>query len=75
VKVGGRSFRLPPRITIVIGAPVTPPSGARSVSRAARAMAEQVRATMQDAIDRRGGCKSIARGLMPRLRRPEQQSA
>jgi hypothetical protein len=76
VKIGGRSFRLPPRITIVIGAPVPPPGGTPAVSRAARVMAEQVRGIMQEAIDRRGGCKSISRGLMPRLaRRPERQSA
>ena len=39
-------------------------------------MAERVRGIMQETIDRRGGCKSMSRGLMPRLvRRPEQQSA
>ena len=76
VRIGGRSFRLPPRITIVIGSPVPPPAGTRLASRAAREMAQQVRGIMQEAIDRRGGCKSISRGRMPRLvRRPEQQSA
>jgi hypothetical protein len=39
-------------------------------------MALQVREAMQEAIDRRGGCKSISRGLMPRLgRRSEQKTA
>jgi 1-acyl-sn-glycerol-3-phosphate acyltransferase len=76
VRIGGRSFRLPPRITVVIGAPVPPPAGTRAASRAAREMAQQVRGIMQETIDRRGGCKSISRGLMPRLvRRPEKQSA
>lgn len=76
VRIGSRSFRLPPRLTIVIGTPVQPPVGTRVASRAAREMAQQVRGIMQETIDRRGGCKSISRGLMPRLgRRPEQQSA
>lgn len=76
VKIGGRSFRLPPRITIVIGAPLNPPAGTPAVSRAARGMAQAVRGIMQETIDRRGGCKGISRGPMPRLgRRPEQQSA
>jgi len=76
VRIGSRSFRLPPRITVVIGAPVPPPVGTRAASRAARQMARRVRGIMQETIDRRGGCKSISRGLMPRLvRRSEQQSA
>lgn len=76
VRIGSRSLRLPPRIQVVIGAPVFPPVGARTASRAARQMAERVRALMQETIDRRGGCKSISRGLKPRLvRRPEQRSA
>jgi 1-acyl-sn-glycerol-3-phosphate acyltransferase len=76
VRIGSRSFRLPPRIHIVIGAPVAPPAGTRAASRAAREMALEVRGIMQETIDRKGGCKSISRGLMPRLvRRPERQSA
>ena len=76
IRIGSRSFRLPPRITIVIGAPVLPPDRTRAASRAAREMALQVHGIMQETIDRRGGCKSISRGLMPRLvRRPERQSA
>jgi 1-acyl-sn-glycerol-3-phosphate acyltransferase len=77
VRLPGRTVRLPPRITIVIGAPVQPPpAGGRPAARAAREMALQVREAMQYAIDRRGGCKSISRGLMPRLvKRPEQKTA
>jgi 1-acyl-sn-glycerol-3-phosphate acyltransferase len=77
VRLPGRTVRLPPRITVIIGAPVPPlPAGARPAARAAREMAQRVREVMQEAIDRRGGCKSISRGLMPRLvKRPEQRSA
>lgn len=76
VRIAGRMFRLPPRITIVIGAPVAPPDDARMPSRAARRMADQVRGIMQETIDRGGGCKSMSRGIMPRLvRHPERQSA
>ncbi len=39
VRLPGRTVRLPPRITIVIGAPVPPPEGGRSTARAAREMA------------------------------------
>lgn len=77
VRLPGRTVRLPPRITIVIGPPIPPPpADGRAASRAAREMALQVREAMQYAIDRRGGCKSISRGLMPRLvKRPEQKTA
>ncbi|MGA2639686.1 MAG: lysophospholipid acyltransferase family protein [Spirochaetia bacterium] len=77
VRLPGLTIRFPPRITIVIGSPVAPPpAGGRPAARAAREMALQVREAMQEAIDRRDGCKSISRGLMPRLsRRPEKQSA
>ena len=68
VRVAGHAVRLPPRVTIVIGEPVMPTEeDRRSPTRAARRMAEGVRARMQQAIDRHGGCKSISRGLMPRL--------
>ncbi len=77
VRLAGRTVRLPPRITVVIGPPVSPPpEGERPAARAAREMALKVRELMQEAIDRRGGCKSMSRGFMPRLvRRPEQKSA
>jgi 1-acyl-sn-glycerol-3-phosphate acyltransferase len=77
VRLPGRTVRIPPRITIVIGAPVPPPlADGRPAARAAKEMAERVRDAMQDAIDRRGGCKDMSRGLMPRLaRRQESTSA
>ena len=82
VTVAGRRLRLPPRVTIVIGEPVVPAEeDRRSPTRAARRMAERVRGQMQQAIDRHGGCKSISRGLMPRLAKrgaaghPERRTA
>ena len=77
VRVAGHAFPLPPRVTIVIGAPRFPnEQERRSPARAARLMADRVREEMQRAIDRHGGCKSIARGLMPRLgKHPEARSA
>lgn len=77
VKVAGRTVRLPPRVTIVIGPPRYPEEqDRRSPVRAARVMADRVRDDMQAAIDRHGGCKTLGRGLMPRLtRRVEAQSA
>jgi 1-acyl-sn-glycerol-3-phosphate acyltransferase len=77
LRLAGRTVRLPPRLTVVIGKPVPPPleSGSRT-ARAAREMARKVRDAMQEAIDSRGGCKTISRGLMPRLaRRAERKSA
>jgi 1-acyl-sn-glycerol-3-phosphate acyltransferase len=68
VRWAGRTLRLPPRVTIVVGKPLFPrQEEQRSPARAARAMAERVRAAMQREIDQRGGCKGISRGLMPRL--------
>jgi 1-acyl-sn-glycerol-3-phosphate acyltransferase len=76
VRLHGRTVRLPPRIAVVIGAPVWPPAGAPSAARAAKEMAELVRSSMQHVIDSRGGCKTMSRGLMPRLvRRREKQPA
>jgi 1-acyl-sn-glycerol-3-phosphate acyltransferase len=77
VRVAGRTVRLPPRVTIIIGRPRFPDEmDRRSPVRAARVMADEVRQVMQGVIDRHGGCKSLARGLMPRLvKRPEQRSA
>ena len=77
VRVAGHEFRLPPRVTVVIGAPLFPgEQDRRSPVRAARLMADRVRSEMQEAIDRHGGSKSIARGLMPRLvKREEKRSA
>jgi len=74
VRVAGRVLRLPPRVTIVIGPPRYPNQDEqRSPVRAARAMADRIREEMQAAINRRGGSKNIARGLMPRLGKPTEQ--
>ncbi len=78
VSVLGRSLRLPPRITVVIGAPIGPAGSmdGASLKPAARTMALRVRRIMQETIDQRGGCKTLFRGRMPRLvRRAEAISA
>jgi len=77
VRIAGHTLRLPPRLSIVIGPPRYPDEqDRRSPVRAARVMADRVRQEMQAAIDRHGGCKTMGRGLMPRLgKRPEKQSA
>jgi 1-acyl-sn-glycerol-3-phosphate acyltransferase len=66
----GHSFRLPPRVTIVIEAPrgapwMGRPAGSRKA--AAAAWADEVRGAMQAVIDREGGSRVLYRGLMPRL--------
>jgi hypothetical protein len=76
-RVLGRTVRLPPRITVVIGQPVPPPlavlppAGGReidfSLKNAARLMNQRVRETMQATIDREGGSRNLYRGMMPRL--------
>ncbi len=38
-----------------------------SLKRAAKSLAGQVRASMQATIDRERGCKTMYRGIMPRL--------
>lgn len=77
VRLPGRTVRLPPRLEIVIGAPMQPPAPSlRGAARDARDMAVRVQDSMQNTIDSRRGCKTISRGLMPRLaRRPEKKSA
>jgi 1-acyl-sn-glycerol-3-phosphate acyltransferase len=77
VRVGGWTLRVPPRVTIVIGAPLLPPlalvsarpdaGGPAGLKRAAHELAERTRAVMQDTIDGAGGCKTMDRGQMPRL--------
>lgn len=69
----------PPRVSVYIGRPFYPedflpapgrrdsPQRVSSVRHAATAMAEAVRAYMQSTIDSAGGCKTMYRGLMPRL--------
>jgi 1-acyl-sn-glycerol-3-phosphate acyltransferase len=75
-RVLGRTVRLPPRITVVIGQPVPPPlailpAAGREISfslkNAARLLAQRVRETMQATIDREGGSRNLYRGMMPRL--------
>jgi 1-acyl-sn-glycerol-3-phosphate acyltransferase len=81
-RVMGRRLALPPRVTIVIGKPVHAPLTRRapagvgaageaqdgwSLKRAARALSQLVRESMQTTIDREGGSKTLYRGMMPRL--------
>jgi 1-acyl-sn-glycerol-3-phosphate acyltransferase len=73
-RVLGRTLRLPPRVEIEIGSPVHPPlavvpAGQEGfgLKRAARSLALQVHEIMQETIDRRGGSKTLDRGMMPRL--------
>lgn len=71
----GHTLRLPPRVVVEIGAPVHPPlavvpAGQESgftLKKAARSLAMQVHDLMQETIDRRGGSKTLYRGMMPRL--------
>ena len=82
IRLLGHSLRVPPRVTMVIGATIRAPlallspnrerSGASSLKRAARELAERTHDIMQDTIDRAGGCKTMDRGVMPRMvRHPE----
>jgi 1-acyl-sn-glycerol-3-phosphate acyltransferase len=76
-RFAGKEILLPPRITVVIGAPVPAPlallpaagriDDGVSLKRAARTLSEQVRASMQATIDREKGSKTMSRGIMPRL--------
>jgi 1-acyl-sn-glycerol-3-phosphate acyltransferase len=75
----GRTLRVPPRITIIVGAPVSPPlalqGDAFALKTAARALSRQVQQDMQATIDRSGGSRSFYRGVMPRLvKHPEARS-
>jgi 1-acyl-sn-glycerol-3-phosphate acyltransferase len=66
----GRTFRLPPKVTIVVGDPLRPPasSAGRSSCRGmALAMSRRAREVMQASIDREGGSRGISRGMVPRL--------
>jgi 1-acyl-sn-glycerol-3-phosphate acyltransferase len=67
-----RWLDLPPRVLVIIGAPLRPVvDGARPFAGVSRAAEEElrcrVRALMQSAIDHEGGCKTLGRGMMPRL--------
>lgn len=59
-----RLLDLPPRALVLIGKPLDPQPDTRA---GIEALASRARQTMQAAIDREGGCKSIGRGAMPRL--------
>jgi 1-acyl-sn-glycerol-3-phosphate acyltransferase len=81
-RVLGRTLRLPPRVVIEIGAPVHPPltvvpaggENGFALKKAARSLALQVHDLMQATIDRRGGSRTLYRGMMPRLvRHPETE--
>ena len=64
----GRTLRIPPRVTVVVGEPVYPNGTAeRSAKREAAEMSRKIRSVMQRTIDQRGGSKSMSRGRMQRL--------
>jgi 1-acyl-sn-glycerol-3-phosphate acyltransferase len=64
----GRTLRIPPQVTVVVGEPVYPDGTAdRSPKREATEMSRQIRSIMQRTIDQRGGSKTMSRGRMPRL--------
>ena len=65
---GGRTFRFPPQVTVVIGQALhANGSAGGTVKRQAMEMSRRVRSIMQRTIDQRGGSKSISKGKMPRL--------
>jgi 1-acyl-sn-glycerol-3-phosphate acyltransferase len=55
----GRSLRVPPRVSIVVGSPVQPPADLDAPADAQE--------SMQSMIDRAGGSRSFYRAVMPRL--------
>jgi 1-acyl-sn-glycerol-3-phosphate acyltransferase len=73
----GRTLRVPPRVSIIVGRPVQPLADIRpaadtqgsafALKRAARALSRQVQDGMQSTIDRAGGSRAFYRGVMPRL--------
>jgi 1-acyl-sn-glycerol-3-phosphate acyltransferase len=64
----GRTFRVPPRVTVVVGEAVYPNQDEKgSVKREAREMSRRIHSVMQRTIDQRDGCKSLSKGRMPRL--------
>jgi 1-acyl-sn-glycerol-3-phosphate acyltransferase len=66
--LAGSIFRIPPRVTVVVGDAVYPNrDDAGSVKREAREMSRRVRSVMQRTIDQWDGCKSLSKGQMPRL--------
>jgi 1-acyl-sn-glycerol-3-phosphate acyltransferase len=66
--LGGRTFRVPPQVTVVVGEAVYPNgNGGRSLKREAVELSRKTRSVMQRTIDRRGGSKSMSKGRMPRI--------
>jgi 1-acyl-sn-glycerol-3-phosphate acyltransferase len=66
--LAGVTFRIPPQVTVVVGKPVYPlPTDGVSLKHASIDLSRSVRSIMQQTIDRRGGSKTISRGLMPRI--------
>jgi 1-acyl-sn-glycerol-3-phosphate acyltransferase len=64
----GRSFRIPPRVTVVVEQPVYPKTTAGGpMRREAVEMSHQIRSIMQRTINERHGSKSMSKGRMPRL--------
>lgn len=64
--LAGRCVRVPPRVTVVIGTPVSPGKGV-SVKQEALHLSREIRMLMQRTIDERRGSKSLYRGRMKRL--------
>jgi len=63
----GRTLRIPPQVTVVVGEPVYPNGAEKSLKREATELSREVRSVMQRTIDRRGGSKNMSKGRMPRL--------
>jgi 1-acyl-sn-glycerol-3-phosphate acyltransferase len=68
LRFSGRTLRIPPRVTVVVGEPVYPNgTTGRSLKREAVEMSCEIRTIMQRTIDQQGGSKGMAKGRMPRL--------
>jgi 1-acyl-sn-glycerol-3-phosphate acyltransferase len=68
VHIGNRSFRIPPKVTVVIGQPLYANREAGgSLKQEALELSRKVRLLMQRTIDLEGGCKSMSRGRMSRM--------
>ena len=66
--LAGVVLRIPPQVTVVVGRPVCPlPKDGVSLKNASIDLSRSVRSIMQQTIDRRGGSKTLSRGLMPRI--------
>ena len=66
--LAGLTLRIPPQVTVVIGQPVYPQIKEDvSLKYESMDLSRSVRSIMQQTIDRRGGNKSLSRGLMPRI--------